>query len=244
MAKRSIIICSLLLIFGAGFLPKILSTNSGKKLIENYLSQKLKGEISIEKVKFSWMGPQEYHQIKWTEKDQSTQIVLDKMTSSGSLFSILGKEAHFAINSAQLETGKENPFNQLFALRRSKHTDQEKLKLSAEPLIFSITDGKILLQKTTMMINDSFPLKLWGTIDFAADQLDMTFALTALGVKKAFGIKGLPENYLLEVPVKGNLHKPKFDLKKTMSKVTALMMWQKLSKEESVPEDLLIEMLD
>lgn len=232
MVKKTLIISILILILGIGFLPQILSSHVGKGAIEGYLSQKFNGKVSIEQVSLSWWGPQEFKSIRWKKKD--TQIYLDKMLSEDSFFTLLKKQVHFTIQSSEIAIGKNNPLNQLLSI---KGIQKKELKLLISPVTFSHTRGKIVLQKTTLLVNHSLPFFLWGSMDFLNDQLDMTFALGAQSFKKVFGIEGLPENYQFEIPLKGTLLKPDFDLSKAIGKVTALLIWQKLSKEKEIVID-------
>lgn len=48
------------------FLPKIASTSLGKPLFVKALERKSEAQVQVESLSLSWMGPQDFHNIKWT----------------------------------------------------------------------------------------------------------------------------------------------------------------------------------
>ena len=54
----------------------------------------------------------------------------------------------------------------------------------------------------------------------------MTLGITASALKKAIGLQGLPQSYVLKIPVKGTLDKVNIDSDYASSKITALMIWK------------------
>lgn len=47
------------------FLPKIASTSLGKPLFVRLLAKKTRSRIEVESLKFSWLGPQQFHNLTW-----------------------------------------------------------------------------------------------------------------------------------------------------------------------------------
>jgi hypothetical protein len=70
-------------------LPTIASTQFGKEKIENYASQKIDRHVTIERVNFSFFGPQEIHGIKVTNNTGQVESSLGSATFETSLIHAL-----------------------------------------------------------------------------------------------------------------------------------------------------------
>ncbi|MDN3507928.1 MAG: hypothetical protein P0S94_03290, partial [Simkaniaceae bacterium] len=90
----AIIIGSLLLIIA--FIPNILSTSSGKALVERIISKKLGGKVDIDDVHLTWSGPQTFKGVSYVKK--TLTISCESVISDSSLFT----ENHTAL----VENGK------------------------------------------------------------------------------------------------------------------------------------------
>lgn len=58
------------------FVPKIASTSLGKPFFEKAIEKKTHAKVTIEKLEFSWMGPQRFHHVTFTH-DSVTGTVED-----------------------------------------------------------------------------------------------------------------------------------------------------------------------
>ena len=63
-------------------------------------------------------------------------------------------------------------------------------------------------------------------MDFVDDKVDMVLGLTPQTLKEAFGIKNLPEHYMLHIPLKGTTSDVKINTAKATAKIAALLAWQ------------------
>ncbi len=135
-----------------------------------------------------------------------------------------------SIPEAKIELGKifcHNEGNINLALGLLKSSQGSTLNLWFAPLDFHITKGIIDIERTEILLNDSFDIALWGKVDLPKDYVDMQLGLTATTLQKAFGIKDLPDTYVLTFPMRGKMDNVKIDSSKATKKITLLLAWQK-----------------
>ena len=137
-----------------------------------------------------------------------------------------------AIPDATIELGKiscrnEGNVNIALGLLKSRQFDKNgELSLWFAPIDFSIKQGLVNVERTEILIADTFDICIWGTVDLPKDYVNMTLGLTAPTLDKAFGIKKLPDNYLLTIPMKGPADDVKINTSKATAKVALLLAWQ------------------
>ena len=133
------------------------------------------------------------------------------------------------IPSATIELGKINCRNEgnlnltLALLRNSSDKD---LTVWFAPIDFTLINGVVDLERTEIYIDKTYDVAVWGDINLVKDKVDMTLGLTASTLKKAFGIKNLPNNYVLTLPMKGTTDHVKINSKKATAKIALLLAWQ------------------
>jgi len=137
-----------------------------------------------------------------------------------------------AIPKATLELGKvychnEGNINIALSLLKAKQFDKNQdLALWFAPLDFSIQRGILNIERTEILLADTFDICFWGDVDLLQEKVDMTLGLTAQSLNKAFGIKGLPEKYVLTIPMKGPVDNVQINTTKATAKVALLLAWQ------------------
>ncbi len=102
----------------------------------------------------------------------------------------------------------------------------EELHLWFTPIDCQIRAGEIDWERTEILVADTYEIALWGKIDLVKDKVNMILGLTASCLKKAFGIKDLPENYVLQIPMKGKLDDVRINTGKATTKIALLLAWQ------------------
>ncbi len=141
----------------------------------------------------------------------------------------LGK---IAIPEATIELGKiacrnEGNVNVTLGLLKSKQFDKNgELSLWFAPIDLSIKQGFADIERTEILLADTYDICLWGKVDIVQDYVDMVLGLTAQTLSKAFGIKNLPENYVLTLPMKGPSDNVQINSSKATAKVALLLAWQ------------------
>ena len=112
-------------------------------------------------------------------------------------------------------------------LLKSKQLTREKeLKLWFAPIDFSIQNGVANIERTEILVADTFDIALWGKMDFVTDKVNMVLGLTPQTLHEAFGIKNLPESYMLHIPLKGTTSDVKINTGKATTKIALLLAWQ------------------
>ncbi len=91
------------------------------------------------------------------------------------------------------------------------------------PLYASLNNGILLIERMDMLLAGTYPNAVWGKIDFNKDKVNLIIGLGADTLKKAFGAKELPKDYILQLPMKGSLSSVSIDKSKATSKITALV---------------------
>lgn len=114
-------------------------------------------------------------------------------------------------------------------LKLSQFSKDKEMKLWFAPIDLHIQKGVIDCERTEILVADSYDICTWGEVDLVKNYVDMVLGLTASCLKKAFGIKDLPSDYVLQLPMKGPTNNVQIDTSKATAKVAALLLWQKRS---------------
>lgn len=140
------------------------------------------------------------------------------------------------IPKAKIELGKiacknEGNVNITLGLLKNKQVNKGgELGLWFAPIDLSIKQGIVDIERTEILLADSFDICTWGKIDLVKDYVDMILGLTAQTLGKAFGIQNLPENYVLTLPMKGPSNNVQINTDKATTKVALLLAWQTQSR--------------
>lgn len=90
------------------------------------------------------------------------------------------------------------------------------------PLYFNMQQGKITLSRMDMLINNSYPLAIWGNIDLLKDSLNLSLGLSGTALSKAFGVK-LDKDYMLSIPLFGSVSNPQIETAKMTARISSLI---------------------
>ena len=136
------------------------------------------------------------------------------------------------IAQARINPGKvycENTGNvnlMLGILKSKKASQSDKLELWFAPIDLSVNRGLMNIERTEVLVASTYDIALWGKINFPGDRVNMILGLTAQCLEAAFSIKGLPNDYVLQIPVTGTLKKVTVDKGSATSQIVALTLWQ------------------
>jgi hypothetical protein len=103
------------------------------------------------------------------------------------------------------------------------------------PLYFSLKGGIVSLKRVDLLISNRFPIAIWGKIDIPRDRVMLEIGLGAKTLELAFGMRGLPQDYILPLSLRGALDSAAIDKSKATAKVGAL-----LAQIQGSPQGLLI----
>ncbi len=136
------------------------------------------------------------------------------------------------IPSGRLDLGKLYCHNEgnvnitLGLLKLNQFSQNQDLELWFAPLDFHIVNGEMDCERTEILIANTYQVCVWGGLDFPAKTVDMVLGLTASCLKIAFGIKDLPDDYVLQIPMTGPMDNVKINTGKATAKIAALLLWQ------------------
>jgi hypothetical protein len=147
-------------------------------------------------------------------------------------------DAKINIPSGRIELGKLYCHNEgnlniaLGLLKLSQFSQNQNLELWFAPLDFHITNSLMECERTEILIAGDYQVCVWGKLNFISRKIDMVLGLTADSLKAAFGITNLPDNYVLQIPMKGSMDKVKINTGKAAAKIAALLLWQQKSSSD------------
>ena len=134
------------------------------------------------------------------------------------------------ISSARIELGQifcENTKNSGALLKILKSSTVDKtIKLWFAPMDLQIKNGDVNIERTEILVNDTFDVAIWKEVNLVTEEVDMVLGLTAQALKQAFGISKLPEDYVLQIPIHGPFGNVEIDTSSATAKVGALLAWQ------------------
>lgn len=144
------------------------------------------------------------------------------------------------ISQGHLELGKIDCRNEgnlnvtLGLLKLSQFNANQDLQLWFAPLDFKVENGMMACERTEILVADRYQICSWGDINLVDHEVDMILGLTASCLSKAFGLKNLPENYVLQIPMRGPFDNVKINTSKATTKIGALLLWQQKSAAGSI----------
>ena len=145
-----------------------------------------------------------------------------------------------AIPQARIELGRiacrnEGNINIALGLLKTKQFDKNKeLPLWFAPLDLHLKQGVLDIERTEILLADMFDVALWGKILLKEEYIDMVLGLTASALSRAFGIKNLPGDYVLTIPIKGKSDNVKINSKSATAKIALLLAAQQKSVTDSL----------
>lgn len=130
------------------------------------------------------------------------------------------------IGSASLELGKvrfrsDGQLGTVLSLFNTAGNDQ--ISVWFTPLYIKMQNGAIVFKRMDMLIMDAYHIATWGTVDLAADKVNMIIGLTGQALKKGFNIPEMSKDYVLQIPFKGTINNASIDKKKAVAKIAALV---------------------
>lgn len=91
------------------------------------------------------------------------------------------------------------------------------------PIHFKLNQGLLTLSRFDMLIANSYTLANRGVLNFLNHQSDFILGLTASTLRDAFGLQGINDNYILQVPLSIKKGKVEVDKKKVTARIASLL---------------------
>lgn len=157
-------------------------------------------------------------------------IELDARGFSLPLFPFVASQVE--IPNGRISLGKvfcrnEGNLNLMLGILKAKQAAQSnELELWFTPIDFHVKSGVVNIERTEILIADTYDIALWGKLDIPANKVSMILGLTASCLKQAFNIKDLPSDYVMHIPLTGSLNNIQLNKSVATSKIVALTLWQ------------------
>jgi hypothetical protein len=113
-------------------------------------------------------------------------------------------------------------------LKNTRLESSRQMNAWFAPFDFRIQNSVVETGRLDVLLADSIHVCTWGNIDLKHDRLDMFLGLPAETLAQSFGIKELPSNYILKIPIKGTSSKPELITGPAIAQITALVAAQNL----------------
>ncbi len=220
---------------GKGDIQTKISSENLKTLIDAHLNQ---STLTLNKpVRATFYLNQEIS--SYLLKDTSPLFVTGFKAENPIVLTINEKEFKMPLNPISLKTlsvgqgtldmGKIEVQNSGFLktvlglLKIKKISKNNEIKLWFTPVTFSIQKGILHLNRMDMLVETSLHLCSWGNINLLNKKLDMVLGFTKDTLKQAFGMKHLPQDFVLQVPIEGTTTHPQINSPATATLITALV---------------------
>lgn len=134
-----------------------------------------------------------------------------------------------AIDKISIDLGKvyfsnEGQIGQILSILNFRQTQSnEPLAVWFTPLYANMHNGGVNVERMDMLAVNLYPVAIWGLVDFVNDKVNMKIGLSKLALKNAFGVTGLPEDYLLQLSLKGKTDDARIDKAKATAKISSLV---------------------
>ncbi len=196
LEMRKLLLCFCLLGSGIFFLPKLASGKWAEQHLVSHLQKRLGGEVSCEKISLSWTDKQQCSFLHWIDQRNNISLSAESLVISDTLLNCLRfkeKPLRVSVEGATLECAPK-----MRVLKKKKY---QRLNMVCSTIDATIDHGVVSFNKIEIDVTDSLKVVTWGTIDLDKQHINITLGLPPKAMQKLFGLKDLPENYLLEVPI-------------------------------------------
>ncbi len=102
-------------------------------------------------------------------------------------------------------------------------SNSELISVWFTPLYFSMHEGVFRLERVDLLISNQFPIATWGKVDLIKDKVRMMIGMSGQALTHAFKIKGLEDDYMLQIPFIGKTNSATIDKPTATARIGALI---------------------
>lgn len=155
------------------------------------------------------------HPITFTIGQQGLMIPLNHFT----IDSIQAPSLSLNLGKITVENrGNVEQLNSIFKLNNNR-----QIQLWFMPFDMQLSNGIAQVQRTEILYDHRYQVCTWGEINLAKQYVNMTLGLTEQSLSRALGIQGLPNDYVLQVPLRGPYNDVQIDKAVALTKIGALI---------------------
>lgn len=132
----------------------------------------------------------------------------------------------FNVGNGNLDLGKlqfRNEGELLTILKFIHPFSDPQVNIWFTPIYFQLENGLLSLKRFDMLIENAYTLANWGSIDLKTNKSQFVLGLDSHTLQKAFGVQGLNEKYILQIPFSSSKGKIEFDKKKLTARISSLL---------------------
>ena len=141
------------------------------------------------------------------------------------------------VENAMIDFGKiltKNGKNISTVIGIMKYHSLEEVKemnIWCGPVNVKISGGTLFSSRMDALLADEIHICTWGAVDLLSKKIKMTLGLTAEALERGFGIKDMPSNYVMKIPMKGTTEYLKIEKGPAAAKIAALLALQSAEKK-------------
>lgn len=99
----------------------------------------------------------------------------------------------------------------------------DSVQLWFTPTYFSVDNGVVHVNRFDMLFMKNYPLAAWGKVDLVKNKVKMTLGLTQETLKNAFKLENLDAEYVMQLPLEGNLDNASINKSKAALSISKLV---------------------
>lgn len=115
----------------------------------------------------------------------------------------------------------------------------QQITLWFTPLFFQLDKSQLTYKRTDLLVAHTYSLASWGTLDLKTHQMNLILGLSPQTLQYAFGIHGLDDRYLFQIPLHTRKGKLEVDKMKLTAGITALIAQTQAGSKGKLLGDLL-----
>lgn len=109
--------------------------------------------------------------------------------------------------------------------------DDTKIDIWFSDIPVNYAEGILRVSRSEILLQNKYPLAIWGKIDYFQKKVNLTLAITETTLKKAFGLKSLPPDFVITCPIKGSFDDIQLDIRKLVKRLSILIAKEKAKKQ-------------
>ncbi len=110
----------------------------------------------------------------------------------------------------------------------------QEMEAWSTPLNVQIQDGIANYDRMDLLIAKNIHCATWGNTDLLNKQTNMTLAISPPPLYQSFGIKNLPSDYMLQIPMKGKSSDVRIDWGSATAQIAAIIAKETRGKKEAI----------
>jgi hypothetical protein len=165
------------------------------------------------------------------EKMASDQLIAFRLKQNGTKFSLFPfKTTDLSFDDCRVDLGKiqlvaDDIVPQVLAILKA--SPSKNVSIWFQPIKISSRNGFLMVDRFDFLLQDRFQIALWGQVDLNKEILGLVLGLPSLTLQRAFGITGLPSDYVVQVPISGSFENVEIDSKGAATKIAVILALQK-----------------